>query len=294
MADDINEEHPLDTVISSFEDAFDHPELYLKPPTSLHKNTLIAIKQIFDFCKRDELRGKRSVASTCPLQELLIENFDDEQIWQEIELQNTPLMRGLKQEILDLKENPNKLSLLLGGRHIVNHRQDLEEKKANFGNDNGEVKHAENSDDQFDKDDENGDEDDNDDDISCNDDDDDYNDNGGDHEEEDANINDGDSREVSFSNGANRESRPSKKKSQVDDTFFKLSDMLEFLDKEDRKYERAYKKDNKINDEDVSGKEDIEPIDYFIEMDSDDTDDDEDEGWSEAIDATESLVRRYA
>ena len=170
----------------------------------------------------------------------------------------------------------------------------MEEKKANFGNDNGEVKHAENSDDQSDKDDENGDEDDNNDDISCNDDDDDYNDNGGDHEEEDANIDDDDNREVSFPNGANRKSRPSKKKSQVDDTFFKLSDMLEFLDKEDRKYERAYKKDNKINDEDVSGKEDTEPIDYFIDMDSDDTDDDEDEGWSEAIDATESLVRRYA
>ena len=29
-------------------------------------------------------------------------------------------------------------------------------------------------------------------------------------------------------------------------------------------------------------------------MDSHDTDDYEDEGWSEAIDATESLVRRYA
>lgn len=87
MADVNNEGHPLDTVLSIFEEAFDHPESYLKPPASLHKNTLIAIKQIFDFCKKDELRGKRSATSTCPLQELLVENFDDEQIWQEIELQ---------------------------------------------------------------------------------------------------------------------------------------------------------------------------------------------------------------
>lgn len=69
--------------------------------------------------------------------------------------------------------------------------------------------------------------------------------------------------------------------------------MFEFLDKEDRKYERVYKKDNKINDEDVSGKEDIEFIDYFIDMDSDDIDDDEDEGWSEVIDVIELFVRRY-
>ena len=91
MADDNNEVASLVSLLSQLENASDHPESYLKPPSSLEKDNVIAVKQIFDFCKKDEPNSSRSLASTCPLQELLVEGFDVEQIWQEIELQNTSL-----------------------------------------------------------------------------------------------------------------------------------------------------------------------------------------------------------
>lgn len=298
MADDNNEGLPIESVVTDFENTFDHPESYLKPPTSLHKDTLIAIKQIFDFCKKDELSGKRSLASTCPLQELLVENFDDEQIWQEIELQNAPLLRGLKQEILDLKENAARISLLSGRSEELNHIQGLDGEETAVENSNGFVKrssgsdtesdsiggefnHGENSHDQLD------DDDDDDDDIDNDDDDD------GNSEGEDADNDENDGGKVKFSSSANRRQRPLKKKSQVDDTFFKLSDMLDFLDKEDKKYERAREKNTqRKNNDDDDSEEEVEPVDYFTDMESDNAEDDEDEEWNKALGVTESLLGR--
>ena len=277
MADDNNGILPLVSVLSEFESVFGQPESYLKPPTILQKNTLSAIKQIFDFCKRDELSGTRSLASTCPLQELLVEDFDDEQIWQEIELQNTPLLRVLKQDVHSLKENVDQLSLSLG------RLDDVVSENAN-----GFVKNASESDTESDRvnegfsSDENSDDPVDDSDVDASDD--------GEKETDDDNN---DSKKVKSSTNNNRKQK-SAKKSQVDDSFFKLSDMLQFLDKEDRRYDRAHrKKSQKESDDDDDDNEiDSEPVDYFINMDSDDTEEEEDEEWSKALGVTESLLGR--
>lgn len=289
MADDNGESLPLVSVLSEFESAFDHPESYLKPPASLHKNTLSAIKQIFDFCKKDELNGKRSLESTCPLQELLVDNFDDEQIWQEIELQNAPLLRVLKQDIQDLKQKADQLSLLSGNSDAVkgNQLEDLDdsyheivgentngfEKSASESDtENDNVNEGFSPDDQTDDDDDDNDDEDNEDDYDNN-----------------------ESNKLKISSNNSKKQNPSKKKTQVDDTFFKLSDMLQFLDKEDKRYERAHKKKSQKqsdDDDDDDDEIDNEPIDYFIDMDSDDTEEEEDEEWNKALGVTESILGR--
>ncbi|WAR00993.1 MPP10-like protein [Mya arenaria] len=64
-----------------------------------------------------------------------------------------------------------------------------------------------------------------------------------------------------------------KKKSVVDDAFFKLSDLEQFLDKEDRREEKRQRKEEKARSgrggaEDDDSEEDGEEIDLFAEIDS--------------------------
>ena len=286
---------PLVSIFSEFESVFGHPESYLKPPAILQKNTLSAIKQIFDFCKKDELSGTRSLASTCPLQELLVENFDDEQIWQEIELQNTPLLRVLKRDFHSLKENVDKLSLLSGSSKVVNGNQLPCSDDVDSENANGFVKNESESGTESDRPDEG---------FSPDEDSDDQIDARGsdDKENENDDDNNGSNKVKSSMNNNRQQQKSRKKKSQVDDSFFKLSDMLQFLDKEDRRYERAHskksQKENDDNDNDADDADDdddeigSEPVDYFIDMDSDDTEEEEDEEWNKALGVTESLLGR--
>ena len=289
---------PLVSIFSEFESVFGHPESYLKPPAILQKNTLSAIKQIFDFCKKDELSGTRSLASTCPLQELLVENFDDEQIWQEIELQNTPLLRVLKRDFHSLKENVDKLSLLSGSSKVLNGNQLQCSDHVVSENANGFVKNESESDIESDRPDEG---------FSPDEDSDDQIDARGsdDKENENDDDNNGSNKVKSSMNNNRQQQKSRKKKSQVDDSFFKLSDMLQFLDKEDRRYERAHskksQKENDDNDNDPAADADddddddeigSEPVDYFIDMDSDDAEEEEDEEWNKALGVTESLLER--
>ena len=290
---------PLVSIFSEFESVFGHPESYLKPPAILQKNTLSAIKQIFDFCKKDELSGTRSLASTCPLQELLVENFDDEQIWQEIELQNTPLLRVLKRDFHSLKENVDKLSLLSGSSKVVNGNQLPCSDDVDSENANGFVKNESESGTESDRPDEG---------FSPDEDSDDQIDARGsdDKENENDDDNNGSNKVKSSMNNNRQQQKSRKKKSQVDDSFFKLSDMLQFLDKEDRRYERAHskksQKENDDNDNDAAADADdddddddeigSEPVDYFIDMDSDDAEEEEDEEWNKALGVTESLLGR--
>lgn len=290
MADDNSGTFPLVSVLSEFESVFDQPESYLKPPAILQKNALSAIKQIFDFCKKDELSGTRSLESTCPLQELLVENFDDEQIWQEIELQNAPLLRVLKQDVRNLKENVGQLSLLPGNSKVVKGNRLQRSDDVVNENGNGFVKNASESDTESDRVNEG---------FSPDEDSDDQMDDGDGHDSDDGeNENDddnNDSNNIKSCTKNNRKQKSTNKKSQVDDSFFKLSDMLQFLDKEDRRYERAHRKKSQkesVDDEDDEDEIDSEAVDYFIDMDSDDTEEEEDEEWSKALGVTESLLGR--
>ena len=70
--------------------------------------------------------------------------------------------------------------------------------------------------------------------------------------------------------------------------------MLQFLDKEDRKFERARKKKNQTenDDEDDSDENESELVDYFVDIGGSDVEDEEDDDWDKALDATERLLGR--
>lgn len=301
------------SLLSRFENTFDHPETYLKPPRSLEKDNITAVKEIFDFCKKDEPNGSRSLVSTCPLSELLVDDFDIEQIWQEIELQNTPLLHLGKTDVKSVTQNVKKLSL------FATRRSEVEGNRSNNTPDNsdGTINGRENSnkllnhtpgsesesgsiDKELSHDEESDIEtygnDDGDDDGSGNDDDGSDDNNGDEDGGDEGHL---DKRKRNLASKDNRKQKHSAKKSQVDDTFFKLSDMIQFLDKEDRKFEREHKKksqkENDIDDGDGddSCESDGELIDYFVDIDNDNADaTEEEEDWIKALGATETLLGR--
>lgn len=278
MADEFDTLASLESLLSQFENTSRQPEVYLKPPLSLERESISTIKRIFDFCKKDEANGSRSLASTCPLQELFVDGFDVEQIWQEIDLQNAPLLQLGKKDVHNITQITKKLSLL---------KEDNELHEGN-NSENG-LPDSDSEVDCVEKDENNGDDDNYDfnyDDEDHGDDDDDDDDFGSD--------NDFDKRKTSVGSKENR--KPTKslstRKSEVDDSFFKLSDMIKFLDKEDRLFERAHKKNNREMENDNDDEDsDTELVDYFLDMDSNNGDE-EDDDWSKALGATEALLGR--
>ena len=263
MADDLDTA-PLESLLSQFENTSRLPEVYLKPPLSLERESISTIKRIFDFCKKDEANGSRSLASTCPLQELFVDGFDAEQIWQEIDLQNVPLLQLGRKDVQNITQISTKLSLLKEDNKL--HEENSFEN--GLPDSDSEVDCVENS----------GDDDN--DDFS--------------YDDDSGSDNDFDERKTSMGNEENRKptKSPSTRKSEVDDSFFKLSDMIKFLDQEDRRFERAHKKNNQeMEDDNEEEDSESELIDYFIDMDSSNGDE-EDKDWSKALEATEALLGR--
>ncbi|XP_067036047.1 U3 small nucleolar ribonucleoprotein protein MPP10-like [Acropora muricata] len=265
MADELDTA-PLESLLSQFENTSRLPEVYLKPPQSLERESISTIKRIFDFCKKDEANSSRSLASTCPLQELFVDGFDAEQIWQEIDLQNVPLLQLGRKDVQNITQISKKLSLLKEDNKL--HEENSFENS--LPDSDSEVDCVENS---------------------GNDDNDDFS-----YDDDSGSDNDFYERKTSMGNEENR--KPTKslstRKSEVDDSFFKLSDMIKFLDQEDRRFERAHKKNNQeVEDDNEEEDSESELIDYFIDMDSSNGDE-EDKDWSKALEATEALLGRPA
>jgi hypothetical protein len=89
----------LDTIKNS------HPPQWLAPPPELANNAKTASKYLFS-----QIVPK---APKCPLSSLLTDNFDAEQIWQQIDLQAQPLLASLKRRVKISTKPPKTLSLLV-------------------------------------------------------------------------------------------------------------------------------------------------------------------------------------
>ena len=87
----------LEQLSEQFEDLYSHPDSYLDPPEGLHKELVSHSKTLYDFMKTYE--SSYASASNNSLRELLVSGFDDEQIWQEIQLQNNPCLAYLRKNI---------------------------------------------------------------------------------------------------------------------------------------------------------------------------------------------------
>jgi len=80
---------------------FTEVQQYLEPDTGMRQNLLNVSRQLYDFMKDFEVYTKQ----TSSLDSLLVDGFDNEQIWQQIELQNNSSLPKLRKSLKDLDVN---------------------------------------------------------------------------------------------------------------------------------------------------------------------------------------------
>ena len=257
-------------------------------------------KRLYDTIKcDDDSSGNEALPA------LIIDNFDDEQIWQELELQNDPLVNRLIADV-------SKVSVCKDFTFGVQPKKTkdvLMETYSETSNESEEI--VESSDDQIESDD---DLDDLDIDLPLG-----KNDQGlfdnediqSDEElelekildkatkvgeedeesdqhseskgmEEDTEQNEEKPRKENKSDkikkpiSTNKRNKAPKRRTVVDDAFFRMADMEEFLDREDAREERKHRK--KTERDTSSEEEDEEEIDYFADDPSSADDDDDEAG----------------
>uniref|UniRef100_A0A8C6VL65 M-phase phosphoprotein 10 n=1 Tax=Naja naja TaxID=35670 RepID=A0A8C6VL65_NAJNA len=100
----------LDTCLELLGAAAGRPEQFLSVQDGLAADFVALTKELYDF--HHALRGEALAGS--PLEQLVVENFDEEQIWQQLELQNHAVLGSLKKAVARNVEDEGKgvLSLL--------------------------------------------------------------------------------------------------------------------------------------------------------------------------------------
>uniref|UniRef100_A0A672Q685 U3 small nucleolar ribonucleoprotein protein MPP10 n=1 Tax=Sinocyclocheilus grahami TaxID=75366 RepID=A0A672Q685_SINGR len=215
-----------------------HPDLFLSVQDALATDFKSLTKTLYDLHKAHEPADCKG----SPLEQLVIENFDEEQIWQELELQNDALLTHFEETVEqavtddtitffddDDEEEEEEEEEDGDNGEIANH---LEEESADDDDDEEEIKQrlkpsASNEDDDF----------------------------SGEDSDLDFDVDKFEEKTKQKQSAAKlSKSKSHRTPSEVDDRFFKLSEMEAFLDDMDRR----------------EGKESVEDIDYFQNLPSDD------------------------
>uniref|UniRef100_A0A7N6AC13 U3 small nucleolar ribonucleoprotein protein MPP10 n=1 Tax=Anabas testudineus TaxID=64144 RepID=A0A7N6AC13_ANATE len=192
-------------------------------------------KTLYDLHKAEEPADYKG----SPLAQLMVENFDEEQIWQELELQNNAVLKHFKTAI-DEALSDETLTLLVEEEEEYD---DEEEDGENVNEEEEEEEEEEAPSRQSEKVAEKAEDD---------------------YTDEDSDLDfDVDALEKREKQKKETKWKGSKTKvvpSEVDDKFFKLSEMETFLDEMDKR-------------EGKDGKEDNDDVDYFQDLPSDEDDD---------------------
>ncbi|KAK2657325.1 hypothetical protein Ddye_010377 [Dipteronia dyeriana] len=216
------------------------PPVWLAPNAELSDAAREASRQLFSFLK--------SHTPKSPLDQLLVEGFDAEQIWQQIDLLSQPLLYGLKREVKKFEKNPDEIGKIR--KVLEGERKDFESEKevveeASDGFDDG-------LDDGLDDDDDDVEE----------------------EEEEEG-------EEPEPESESDEEGSEEKEEKEIEDEFLKINELEQYLE-EDEAREYGLKKD--VNNDKKKGRrkvlddEDEDEDGGGEEEDDDDEDDDEELG----------------
>ncbi|XP_058087288.1 M phase phosphoprotein 10 [Magnolia sinica] len=218
------------------------PPFFLSPSPSLSETARSASSSLFS-----------ALLPSCPkspFDHLLVDGFDAEQIWHQIDLQSRPLISNLRREIKRLEANPAEISRFLGGNSLENAKR--EETEGFLERNGGEERHGKGDGDEDGSDDEDeenegfGEE------------------NGGTGEEEDEDEEEEEDDEGDDGGGSGG----------IEDRFLKIRELEEFLEKDEaREYGSSKEKREDRSEEDDD--EDDEEGDE--EEDADGEEDDADE-----------------
>ncbi|KAL1333873.1 hypothetical protein HN51_062751 [Arachis hypogaea] len=226
-------EEALRRLIATFQPSF------LAPNPALSETSRAASRHLFS--------ALRPFCPKSPLDQLLIDGFDAEQIWQQIDLQSQPLLSSLRRQVKHFAKNPEEISKLkvvpLGKKVEKEQREDWVEESDGFDeeledDEEGEGKGGEEGMDIEDEDEEQGRESDNEEESE-----------GEDEEEkgEDGEAGDG----------------------GIEDKFLKIDELAKYLEKEEENFEKA--------EEDTRGKKGADDEENTEDDDDDDEEEEEEE-----------------
>lgn len=219
--------------LEEFESCTKKPETFLEVQLEVAETMKKLTKDLYDVV--DQWKGKTNSSPKAELPSLVVDNFDDEQIWQQLELRNTRLVKDL---ISSVSRVATKSTISFG--------VDLGQQKSQQGHE----KHDTGDTDKLDHGDSAAEEED--------DENDDFDFSDASEDDEETDEEGGDDRTDGGEHGQARDTQPS---SIVDDAFFRLADMEAFADRE----EKAMDAPGSDSDED-------DDIDYFRELSSDEDD----------------------
>ncbi|KAK8757259.1 hypothetical protein V5799_000034 [Amblyomma americanum] len=227
---DSNQAH-VGKCIEEFESWTKKPETFLEVQPNVAEAMKSLTKDLYDSL--DKWKGKTTALSKTELPTLVVDNFDDEQIWQQLELRNSRLVKEL---ISSVSRVATKTTISFGidfGKEKNTQLPEVDVPGEDEVSDLSDAASGEGSDDEnLDLSDEAVDED------------------GEDFEDVD---------DYMRGDGAPGENECAKPSSVVDDGFFRLADMEAFVDREERSEARG--SDSEEDD-----------IDYFGELPSDEDD----------------------
>lgn len=248
----------FETITSQFHKLTENPESFLGYNEEKSNDLKRLLKTIYDTSQKQ--RNSNYLWSALP--QLMIQDFDTEQIWQQIEVQNneflsysTPhITKHVNQkgavsfeDIIDDQIEEND-----GSDNDNNESEDNDSDKPNeLLNTTINVKEKQNLSDDSDFDDLEG------------------------SDDENMNIQ-SDSDEGSLENNEDNTNKRSKKRkaSEVDDNFFNLEEMERFLDNEDKKEMLDNDDQDNIESDDSDNEINSKEIDFFAPMSDDDMEDD--------------------
>ncbi|KAE9610079.1 putative U3 small nucleolar ribonucleoprotein complex, subunit Mpp10 [Lupinus albus] len=225
------------------------PPSLLAPNPSLSETARAASQYLFSTI--------RPFSRKSPLDNLLVDGFDAEQIWQQIDLQSQPLLSSLRRRVKQLSKNPEEIINLLKAASVGGEKAKTEDKKLNVLDE----EESDSFDEELDEEDEDEDEDEEEDEEGV------EKENG--KEEEDVESEENEGEEEKGEGGG------------IEDKFLRIDELTKYLEKEEENFENAEEDERNEDEDDDNDEEDDDESDEAGGFDFD-NDDEEDEDMESA------------